>query len=128
MANLDEEVAQFLEDEGVGTFGTDIFVSKLNDAVNDTIAVIDTGGMPPDDYLPLPKRTIQIIVRRLDQAESISVAREIRDLLHNRFWQDVSSTGTIFQLRSTAMQEPTPIGQDEKNRYEVTCNYLFLTR
>lgn len=128
MANLDEEVAQLLEDESIGTLGTDIFVSKLSDDTNNVIAVMDTGGMPPDDYLPLPKRTIQIIVRNSNQAQSISIAREIRDLLHNRFWQDVSSSGTIFQLRSTALQEPTPIGQDAKNRYEVTCNYLFLTR
>ena len=86
MADLDHEVAQLLEDESFGTILTDIFTTKMNDKTNNAIFVIDTGGFPPDDYLPLKRRTIQIIVRNTDHSESISIARSIRDLLHNRFW------------------------------------------
>lgn len=131
MATLIEEIAEYLEDEGIGTVGTSIFIGKLPDDAdvqNDIVAIFDTGGFPPDAHVPLKERTVQIIVRDTLYVDANTTATSVRDLLHNRFWQDIVSGGTIFQLRSSALQEPTNIGQDDKNRYEISCNYLFLTR
>lgn len=131
MASLVEEVADYLEDESIGTVGTDIFVCTLpdeQDSENDIVALYDTGGIAPYDHMPLKRRTIQIIVRDTDYPSAEAKARNIRDLLHNRFWQDVVTAGDNFQLRSEALQEPGSIGPDEKNRYLISCNYLFLTR
>lgn len=131
MAGLGEEVADHLQASGFGTVGTTIFIGKLPDdqeASVNIIAVLETGGIAPYEQMPLKQRTIQILVRNTVYATCLLNATNIRDNLHNRFWTNVKSGGSIFQLRSSALQEPTMIGQDSKNRYENSCNYLFLTR
>ncbi len=131
MASLVEEVADYLEDNSIGVVATNIFIGTIPDEQNTTdnlVALFDTGGIAPYDHMPLRRRTIQIIVRNSSYPLAEAKARAIRDLLHNRFWETVVSGGTNFQLRSEALQEPGSIGADGKNRFEISCNYLFLTR
>lgn len=128
MAILIKEIAEKLEDEGIGNVGQDIWLGKLTEDPDNQIMVRDTGGLEPDAHLPLKDRTVQIIVRNKDYETGEGLAIQIRDLFQNRFWTLVVAGGTNFQLRSSALQEPTSIGQDSNQRYEWTCNYLFVTR
>lgn len=128
MAILISEIAEYLEDQGHGTVGKDIYLGKFNDTRDNQVMVRDTGGLEPDAHLPLYQRTVQIMIRNKSYTTGETLARAIRDDLHNRFWTDVVTGGTNFQLRSSALQEPASLGQDGKKRYEWTCNFLFLTR
>lgn len=128
MATFEKEVAQYLAAQGFGTLGSTIFLGKQSEKSDNQVMVRDTGGAAPDAHTPLKERTVQVIVRNTNKETCDNTANSIRDLLHNRFWTDITTGGTNFQLRSSALQEPTPIGQDANQRYENSCNYLFLIR
>ena len=62
MSVLINDVADYLEDQGIGTVATDIFCGYLPDGPSDAvdcIAVLDTGGSEPDKYLPTKEPTFQ---------------------------------------------------------------------
>jgi hypothetical protein len=98
-----------------------------NKGEDEAIALIDTGGFAPDGELPLRDPTVQVLTRAgpSDYPKAKQLAEQVFNLLHNkgRF-----QLGAAYVYECTAIQEPTPIGQDDKARWEITCNYHFKTR
>lgn len=133
---LINEIADYLESQSIGTVGTDIFVNRFPDergqTYNNIVVIHQTAGLEPSMEGPLHQRGYQIIVRNVSLEQAIGKAENILNLLHTD--QSNANIDTELTVGGTklffgrALQDPYNLGQDEKQRYEVVCNYIIGTR
>lgn len=127
MNNVETEIATYLEEQEIGTVGTDLFVGDLPDSTDNEIAVFNTGGYQPDIYLPTSSPTIEILVRNKSYANCASKMQDIVDALHNQYNVTLISGGNYYYyIRLVA--EPSSLGRDEKGRQEFSANFEIKVR
>jgi len=124
---LIEEIADYLVTKGIGTKGTDIFLATQPTTPDACVTILDTGGFAPDNELPIKEPTIQIITRGSDNDYETAKqkALDIYEELHKL--SNVTLT-TSYVYLIEALQEPTSIGRDEADRFEISCNYRLKVR
>ena len=125
--SLISEVAQYLDDQGIGTEGTDIFHSYLPDSVDAAIAVLDTGGVQPDRYLPTKEPTFQIFVRSTSYNLGKATIDSIRTALHKKVNLNLVSGGIYFYF-IFALSEGGHIGRNGRGLDEFSMNFQARTR
>jgi hypothetical protein len=127
MNDVATEIATYLEDESIGTIGTDLFVGDQPDSSDNVISVFNTGGYQPDKYLPTAKPTVEVLVRNKSYASCASKIQDVVDLLHNQYNVTLVSGGNYyFYIRLVA--EPSSLGRDEKGRQEFSANFEIKIR
>lgn len=126
METFIEDVAQYLEDNNIGTFETDIFVNQLINEPDNQVSVTQGSGAQPSTYVEVARPTVQILVRNTDYDAGWQKMLAIFGLLHQKY--DTIDMGDTDVMKIDALQEPTPLGQDESERYIFTCNFLFTIR
>lgn len=117
------DLAQYLEDQGVGTQGTDIFVGYLPDEVNTGLCVIDTGGTPQDPDLPHRTKTFQVFIRGANYTDGQALVDSVRDTLH----QLTNTTiGSFYFYYILALSDGGHIGQNDRGLDEFSINFSAL--
>lgn len=123
------DISDYLEDQALGTVGTDIFDTYLPDAVVPSMAVIDTGGQAPDIYLPVDEPTFQVYIRALTYAAGFAKLEQVKDALHNIYNQTIGSTNFMY---IQALSNGGSIGQsrDAEGRgfFEFSINFKARIR
>lgn len=120
-------LAEYLEDQGIGTQGTDLFIGKMPE-VNNCVLLDQTGGIEPDKYLPIEKPTIQVTVRNTSYTNGLDKLKTIYDLLHQKKDSLVLEIGGVDVMIVNALNEPSHIGEDENSRHLWTCTFIFALR
>jgi hypothetical protein len=120
-------LAQYLEDQSIGTGGTDLFIGRMPE-VDDCVLLDQTGGIEPDKYLPITKPTIQVTVRNTDYTDGFDKLKTIYDLLHQNNDTLVLEAGGVDVMIVNALNEPSHIGEDENSRHLWTCTFVFNLR
>jgi len=119
------DVAQYLDDQSIGTLGTDLFYSYIPD--NSTAPVImvrDTGGPEPDQYIgDIKTPTFQVFIRSADYATGKDLLQQIRDLLHPTYNTYLVGGGVYFR-RIHAQSEGGHIGRNEAGMDEFSINFI----
>jgi hypothetical protein len=128
METFIDDVAEYLETNGVGTIAEDIFVDEMPPSPDDVVMVAHTGGLEADRYLPIANPTCQVTVRNTTYSGGITKIYQIFNLLHQKYDNTVLKIGGVDVMKIDAMQEPTPIGRDEASRHIFTCNFVFMIR
>lgn len=140
MSILLEKLGEYLQQQGIGVLGRDIFLNYIVDTPDDAVFLIDTGGFPPDftgdiinpntqiytrvgNQCGMLNPTVQIRVRSVDIQNAYSKAYQIFNLLHGKTFWDLD--GMVHILVCNALQNPFWIGRDDKGRDEISCNYYF---
>lgn len=124
--SLLDDVAAYLEDEGLGTVGDDIFKSYMPETNNGTImAVLDTGGPKPDSYLPTKEPTFQVYIRANSYTSGKTTLDAVRTALHQVANQTIGSTYFYFIL---AISEGGHVGRTENGKDEFSINFQCRTR
>jgi len=120
-----EDIKDILEQSsvGVGTFGTDLFISKEPDSPDSCITIYDTGSTGESqagysyDY---PTIMIRIRGTRMGYAAAWALAEDVKDALHslaNETWNGTRYVGIW------CMGEPNSLGYDDKQRPILTLNF-----
>lgn len=120
-------VALFLESEGIGTLGTDIFINSEPATPDNTITVYDTGSDRPK-LLGGQENTgyreqdfnVQIRVRNKDTQAAVLLLQDMRVLLHKM--QSFTDNGQVLKgawLNSAGL----PLGFDDNRRVRYTDNW-----
>lgn len=125
---LSKNLAEYLEDNAIGTVGTDMFISTMPDSTDNCIMIKDTGGVEPDHYLPIIQPTIQVLVRNSDYTNGMTKINAIKDLLHQKLDDCILEIGGVDVMTCFAMQEPTHLGMDDNERHMFSCNFVFKIR
>lgn len=124
--SLVSDIATYLQTNGLGTVGTDIFYSYIPDVDGNVIAVIDTGGPTPNvDIQDISNPTFQIFIRNSDYATGKASLDSIRALLHLKLQTTIGSTDfmSIF-----AQSEGGHIGRNDRDQDEFSINFIAKIR
>ena len=127
-----KEVGQYLQTQGYGTLGTNIFLSFEPDSPDELIVLLDRGGYVTDDFVKVTGDStnkydvigVQLILRGNNYEDLMTKAYQIYDLLHRKSFYEL---GNFYIKESHAESLPIPIGRDEKDRDEISINFLFST-
>lgn len=124
MANFWDDIADYLETEGVGTVGTDIFVGKVPAEPANLIAIVPGNGgtAQPNMYIAdfiYPR--FQIFIRNEDFSAGADKLAEVRAALHCKIGLALNNHRA---LRIHAQQEGGPIGDDGQGRTEFSINFM----
>lgn len=121
MAGFLENIAEYLEDQGVGTAATDIFAYVQPPDPDNCVAIIGATGDPANMYvkeLEFPR--FQVLIRNAEFADGEAKMAAVRAALHGH----IGLTLTDYRvLRLHAQNEGGPIGIDDKGRYEFSINF-----
>ncbi len=130
-----QEVAKFIANKAGLTVGTDIFEGHRPQGTIDACDVLmETAGgsIFPD----LPERA-DITFQVLSRAKNYVAARARAYVIYDAIYRDWTYGAANFTLPIVTIGEeyeamiieplapPQFIGQDEKGRFEFSCNYIF---
>lgn len=120
------DLAERLEDEGVGTVGTDIFVGRMPDQPDSCVALTSYIGDPPrflgNDNLPADERlSIQVIARAGRDASSTaaSLIDSVYDALP--FRHETLTSGRRYDW-CAPNHTPAQLDRDENDRPRFVLN------
>lgn len=132
-----KEIASFIADKANLTIGTDLYVGhRPQNAVDACDTVLETagGGIHPD----IPDR-VDKHIQVLSRAKTYFTARARAWLVFDAIYRDHTKGSAGWPLPNIVgddyvamviepLADPQYIGQDEKGRYEFSCNYVFKIR
>jgi hypothetical protein len=120
---VDKDIAEYLEDQGYGTVGTDIFIGWMPDTPTNAIVVTATQGRPPMVLGDLEMPGFQVRVRNSAYDSGWTVANNILDLLHALTDATIE---TRNYYRIDAQGSVTALGRDEKDRDLFSVNFIAI--
>ena len=126
MALLVDQLASWLQTQGEGTVGTNLFKLFRPNTPIDCTTLYMTGGYPPPDYTGREKPTIQVVARAASPGDAASKAYEIFSLIRGRQCLDLGRGIYVNYVRE--INPPASIGeeiQDGKPAYLCAFNLLF---
>lgn len=124
---LISDVAQHLHNQGIASLATNLFYGYLPDEPDNCIAVLDTGGSEPDNYLPTKEPTFQVFIRWASYSTGKAKLDAIRTALHKQENTQLIPSGEYFYF-ILAMSEGGHLGRDESARDTFSINFHCRTR
>lgn len=128
MSEIIGDVATYLQAQGIGTVGTDIFKSYLPDTADAVIAILDTGGVEPDIDLPTKSPTFQIFIRAATYSAGKSKLDSIRSALHQKRNTNLNVDGANYYYYIYEISEGGHLGRNDKGLDEFSVNFRCLIR
>ena len=127
MALLDE-LGTYLQAQGIGTLGTDLFRSRLPDAPNAAVGLVETGGQAPTFVMDangvnVDHPSLQVLCRADAYPDARSKANDVITALVAISNDDLSG---VRYLRCVPNQAPFSLGPDEDHRHLVACNFQVM--
>lgn len=121
------EIAEYLENNDIGTVGSDLFVDILPDVQNDVSAVFTTGGSTPDIDLPIASPNFEILARSESGATAFAKLKSMVDLLHQKYNITLIEGGNYY-YSILLNGEINNLGRDDKGRIEYSANFRCKVR
>jgi len=122
-----QDIKDILVADGIGTFGTDLFVSKQPSTPDAVVTVYDTGGFAPEGMTADHYPTVQMLIRgdQNSYRTTYTKAESVRDSLHRLHDETWNSTKYIAIW---AMSDIIFVGYDENERPEFSINFRMHRR
>ena len=120
-----DDLARFLQDNGVGTVGTTIFKTYVPKSPDNCVTIIDTGGPEQDPDIPNDFATFQVLVRNSNYNNGRSKIDAVKDALHqvkNR------TIGNNYYYYILAISRGGHIGVNENGLDEFSINFRCRIR
>lgn len=124
MAVLDD-VGAYLQTQGVGTLGTDLFLSALPDTPDAACVLYEYGGAPPQHTMggtaaKWEEPRIQAVARAATYSAARTKIGAIFTALHAV--NNTTLSGTLY-LSIEAVQSPFFLERDQSDRVKMVCNF-----
>lgn len=125
MSSPAEDIATILNDAGIGTLGTTLFVGKDDNNDEASIALYDNGGPAPNPKFARDFFDMQVRVagNPYDYAGAYETSLTIKNYL---LGVDPQSVGTKIYFGFNLRSDITFIGYDLKQRPLFTQNYRLM--
>ena len=116
------ELAQYLDDAGFGTAGTDIFVGQMPEDTTG-IYIVRLGG-EQNEYLPIERPTLVIYVLHTSGSTAITTLENIKRYIHRMF---STETDNAWIYSILAIGDISDVDRDlEYNKiYSLTVELLI---
>lgn len=124
MSSPAEDIALFLENEGVGTRGTNIFVGREPEISALSITLINSGGLAPNPKWLRDYPSVQIRLRSTVYGYSAAwdKANDIKDALLGEPTTTLNSKNYVQFLQ---LGDILDLGPDANNRALISMNFRF---
>jgi len=114
----DVELAEYLEDQSVGTVGTDLFWGTLPAGKVSGMVIAQYAGNPPEltcgsDGITIEMPRLQLTVRNVDESTGMTKARLAAVALSKIKNQSIEGT---YYRTVNVLQTPGLLGRDSNNR------------
>lgn len=119
------DIMEFLQDEDLGTIGSDLFAMEWGQSVDEQILVLDTDGIESDLKATFEQPTFQVLVRGKPQTDARAThdkAREVYELLIQQS-DSVTIKGTCYK-GFEPMSGPAGVGRDTAGRMVYSMNFF----
>jgi len=117
-------LANFLESQGIGTVGTNIFTNRLPENPDEAVAIFEYSGRAPVMILSgdivIEQPSVQVLVRTKSFAESESLIYQIRDLITDLCNINLDN---LYILGILPLGTPAVLERDNENRIIMFCNF-----
>ena len=121
--NLINDIGAYLQTKNVGTMGTNLFLSCMPDTAPDTcVTLLETGGPPPDGYLPTAEEYIQVVVRASSYPTGTALVDSIVKELHQLANVTLVTNGYYFRY-ILLLGEPGHLGRDDLGHDTFSINF-----
>ncbi len=118
-----KEIGTYLQSQGIGTLGTDLFLGLMPDQPDNCIALFEYAGSPPDLHWNGEYPGLQVRVRNKSYGTGREKIQRIYELLHGLHNQILS--GTRYLLIK-ARGSPEVLKRDTNNRIELFVNFEIM--
>lgn len=110
MSLLIDQLAAYLQAQGQGTVGTDVFKVRRPSSPLACLSLHPTGGYPPDRYTAREKPTLMIYARAGSPDDALRKAYSVFNLLHRS--QHLDLGGGLCALTIEAVGSPAYLGTE----------------
>ena len=117
------DIGNYLQAQGVGTPGTDMFLGLMPDQPDNCIALFEYAGSPPDLHWNGEYPGLQVRVRNKSYAAARTKIGEVAKKLHGLHEQTLSDTRYLL-IR--ARGAPEVLKRDASNRVELFVNFEII--
>ena len=117
------EIGTYLQSQGTGTLGTDLFLGLMPDQPDNCTALFEYAGSPPDLHWPGEYPGLQVRVRNKSYGAGREKIGKIMGLLHGLHESELS--GTRYLLVK-ARGSPEVLKRDNNNRIEWFVNFEII--
>ena len=118
-----KEIGTYLQSQGIGTLGADLFLVLMPDQPDNCIALFEYAGSPPDLHWPGEYPGLQVRVRNKGYAAARIKIEEVIQKLHGLHEQELSGTRYLL-IR--ARGSPEVLKRDNNNRVELFINFEII--
>jgi hypothetical protein len=117
------DIGTYLQSQGIGTLGADLFLGLMPDQPDNCIALFQYAGSPPDLHWPGEYPGLQVRVRNKSYVAARTKIGEAMTALHGLHEQTLS--GTRYLLIK-ARGSPEILKRDNNNRVELFVNFEII--
>jgi len=117
------DIGTYLQSQGIGTLGIDLFLGLMPDQPDNSIALFEYAGSPPDLHWNGEYPGLQVRVRNKSYAAGRAKIDEVRKALHGLHETELS--GTRYLLIK-ARGSPEILKRDNNNRTEWFINFEII--
>lgn len=111
MSLLLDQLASYLQGQGEGTVGTDLFKISRPSSPLACVSLHATGGYPPDGYNEREHPTVMLFARAATPGEALRKAYSLYRKLHGR--QNLDLGGGVWALTIEAVASPAYVGTEQ---------------
>lgn len=119
-----ESVIEYLEDNDLGTFGTNIFSGELPYNKTDIISLTYIPSSEPNKAIDYYSQAVDIWARYTDSQAGYAKLKSILELFHKKANYEM---GDYYVYLSSAMGMIDDMDRDQERRklYKLTLNFTF---
>ncbi len=117
------DIAEYLHQQGVGTWSTTIFAGQMPEEIDTVLCVYPYGGDPADLIVPLEFPRVQVRTRSKVYATGYDLCYAAFQKLHQA--TDLTINSVLYK-RIDALQSPQLMGKDEVQRFNFFCNFKII--
>lgn len=120
-----EEIADYLEDNGIGTVGTNIFLGELPFDKSEIISLVNSPSPEPNKAIPYYEQRVDVWARYADYSDGYAKLQSIMDLLHQKEHYELPSFHVYL---SFALGMIDDFDRDTERRHIFKLSLSFIYR
>lgn len=124
-------LADYLEEQNIGTVGEDIFLGELplteadDDNNSACISLVASPSPEPNKSIPYYEQRVDVLARYSDYEDGYAKMQEIFDLLHKQENYDDISGYHIYLSYALGMIEDSERDAERRHIFKLTLGFIY---
>ena len=120
-----DSIADYLEDNGIGTVGTDIFIGELPLDENNIISLVTSPSPEPNKAIPYFNQAVDVWARYSSYDDGYKKLQDVFDLIHQLENYDIDGFHVYLSYARGMIDD---LGRDAEGRHLFKVSFSFVGR